>query len=242
LVQEASRRRLILALDFDRLAPALTLARRVAGSVGMFKVGSQLFTAEGPQAIERLAGLGPGIFLDLKFHDIPNTVAGAVAAAAALPGVELVNVHALGGAEMMRAAARAVRGQRKRPHLIAVTVLTSMDAASLRRVGIAGPPQPRVVRLAKLARQCGLDGVVASGQEVRAIRRACGRNFLTVVPGVRPAAAARGDQARVVTPGDAIRAGADYIVVGRPITAARDPLSAAESIVDEIALALLNRV
>lgn len=242
MVQEASRRRLILALDFGRLAPAFALARRLAGAVGMFKVGSQLFTAEGPQAVQRLAGLGPSIFLDLKFHDIPNTVAGAVAAAAALPGVALVNVHALGGAVMMRAAARAIRGQRKRPRLIAVTLLTSMDARALGRVGIAGKPLPRAVRLAKLARQCGLDGVVASGREVRAIRRACGGNFLTIVPGVRPASAGRGDQARVVTPGQAIRAGADYIVVGRPITAARDPLTAAESIVDEIARALLNRV
>ena len=217
------------------------MARRLAGAVGMFKVGSQLFTSEGPQALHRLTRLRTPVFLDLKFHDIPNTVAGAVCAAAALPGVALVNLHALGGATMMRAAAAALPAKR-RPKLIAVTVLTSMDAAELHRVGIAGAPLRRAAYLARLARKCGLDGVVASGEEVRAIRQECGRDFLVVVPGVRPAAAEKGDQSRVVTPADAIRAGADYIVVGRPITQARDPRAAAEAIVAEISSALRHHV
>jgi orotidine-5'-phosphate decarboxylase len=226
---------LIVALDFPRLAPAEALARRLAGQAGMLKVGSQLFTAEGPRAIERLARFGAGIFLDLKFHDIPNTVAGAVASAASLPGVRLVTVHALGGREMMRAAAQArPRGVKA----IAVTLLTSLDRASLGRVGISGTPLARAVKLARLAQQAGLDGVVAGAREARAIRRACGRGFLIVVPGIRPGGAARGDQSRVATPAEAIRAGADYLVVGRPITAAADPRAAARSLVAEIRRAL----
>jgi orotidine-5'-phosphate decarboxylase len=211
------------------------MARRLGPLAGMFKIGSQLFTAEGPRAVEGIAALGAGIFLDLKFHDIPNTVAGAVRAAAALPGLELVNVHASGGLEMMRAAARAVTGLRQRPRVLAVTILTSLDAAALRRVGMIGPPQRRVVALARLAQQAGLDGVVCSAHELHSIRQACGSKFLTVVPGIRPASAAKGDQSRVATPAQAIRAGADYLVVGRPITAARDPRAAAEAILDEIA-------
>jgi len=209
----------------------------------MFKVGSQLFTAEGPHAVEKLARLGPGIFLDLKFHDIPNTVAGAVSAAASLPGVRLMNVHALGGLEMMRVAARALAGRKARPKLLAVTILTSLDAAALRRVGIAGQPGSTAVRLARLARQAGLDGVVASAHEVAAVRRACGRRFLIVVPGVRPGrAATRGDQARVATPGEAIRAGADYLVVGRPITGAQNARAAAAAILEEITQAERPRI
>lgn len=237
-----ARRRLIVALDFDRLAPAYALARRLAGAAGMFKVGSQLFTAEGPAVLRRLARLRTPVFLDLKFHDIPNTVAGAVRAAARLPGIALVNVHALGGVAMMRAVAAALPPNRRRPKLIAVTVLTSMDAGELRRVGIAGAPLRRAAYLARLARKCGLDGVVASGEEVHAIRQACGHDFLIVVPGVRPASAEKGDQSRVVTPAQAIRAGADYIVVGRPITRARDPRAAATAIVQEIAQALPSRL
>lgn len=214
------------------------MARRLAGAVGMFKVGSQLFTAEGPRAVERLSRLGPGIFLDLKFHDIPNTVAGAVAAAAHLPGVKLINVHALGGVEMMRAARQALGHSPRRPKLLAVTLLTSLDAAALRRVGIQGSPAVRAIALARLAKSCGLDGVVASPKETALIRLACGRKFLIVVPGVRPKAGGKHDQARVATPAEAIRAGADYVVIGRPITAARDPRSAAESINREIARAL----
>lgn len=233
--RRTARNRLIVALDTDRLTVALAMARRLGPLAGMFKIGSQLFTAEGPRAVERISALGAGIFLDLKFHDIPNTVAKAVRAAAELPGVALVNVHASGGVEMMRAAARALAGMRRRPRLLAVTILTSLDAAALRRIGIRGAPQLRVVALARLAQEAGLDGVVCSAHELRAIRRACGSDFLTVVPGIRPASAAKGDQSRVATPAQAIRDGADYLVVGRPITEARDPRAAADAILEEIA-------
>ena len=232
-------RSLIVALDTDRLSLAKSLVARLRRQVRLFKVGSQLFTAEGPRAVQELARFGAGIFLDLKFHDIPNTVAGAVSGTAALPGVRLITVHALGGLEMMSAARRALPASPNRPELLAVTVLTSHDAASLRRVGIARSPAEQVIRLARLAQQAGLDGVVASPREVAAIRRACGKNFLIVVPGVRPSWAIRGDQARVATPAETIRAGADYLVVGRPITAARDPRAAANRILDEISGALV---
>jgi orotidine-5'-phosphate decarboxylase len=258
------RSSLIVALDFDSLNTALKFAKQVADLVGMFKIGSQLFTAAGPAAVKEISALGPGIFLDLKFHDIPNTVAGAVLSSAAMTGVQLVNVHALGGTAMLHAAAQAISAGvpmgADRPRLIAVTVLTSMDAKAIREVGIGGPPKTRVVKLAKLAKSAGVDGVVASVQEARAIRKACGRDFLIVTPGVRPAtksesASADGssksdhaaklktpapksdDQARTATPTEAIKAGADFLVVGRPITAAPDPRAAAQSIVDEIASA-----
>jgi len=204
---------------------------------GCFKVGSQLFTAEGPRAVEKLAALGFGIFLDLKFHDIPNTVAGAVAAAARLPKVRFLTVHTSGDIAMMRAAREAAGSGKRRPALLGVTILTSLDAPALRRVGMVGSPQSRAVALARLAKKAGLDGVVASAREVGAIRRACGPKFLIVVPGVRPSSAARNDQSRVATPSEAIRAGADYLVVGRPITAAPDPRRAALEIVEEIASA-----
>jgi orotidine-5'-phosphate decarboxylase len=236
-----ARNRLIVALDTDHLASALAMARRIGPLAGMFKIGSQLFTAEGPRAVERIAALGAGVFLDLKFHDIPHTVAGAVRAAAGLPGVALLNVHATGGLEMMEAAAEAIAGTRRRPKLLAVTLLTSLDAAALRRAGISGSPQSRVVALARLAQQAGLDGVVCSAQELRAIRRACGAHYLTVVPGIRPSAAAKGDQSRVATPTEAIRAGADHLVVGRPITGARDPRAAAEAILREMSAALRSQ-
>jgi orotidine-5'-phosphate decarboxylase len=234
-------------LDFGTLGDALAMARQVADLVGLFKINVHLFTAEGPEAVRRLADLGVGVFLDLKYHDIPNTVAGAVTAAAGLPGVQLLNIHATGGLAMMRAAAEAVGASKMpgpRPKLLGVTILTSMDRAALQQVGISGSPQARVVSLARLAKRAGLDGVVASPQEVALIRRACGRKFLTVIPGVRPAPAEkttrrpRDDQARVATPGETIRAGADYLVVGRPITAAPDPRGAAQSIVEEIDLAI----
>ena len=217
----------------------------------MFKINIQLFTAAGPNAVEKLSRLGPEIFLDLKYHDIPNTVSVAVSAACLLPGVRLLNIHALGGVEMMRAAASARENSKfakaQRPKLLGVTILTSMDNAALTKVGIAGPASRRVVKLARLAQEAGLDGVVASPQEVRAIRRACGKEFLIVVPGVRPnvgGGQGRGkrqktdDQARIATPTEAIRDGADYLVIGRPITAAPDPESAARAIVDEIRVAL----
>jgi len=203
----------------------------------MFKVGSQLFTTEGPRAVQKLAGLGFEIFLDLKFHDIPNTVAGAVAAAAKLPRVRLVNVHAWGGVEMMRSAREAVGNGKSRPALLAVTILTSLDAKALRAVGMLGSPASRAIALAQLAKSAGMDGVVASAQEVKAIRRACGPKFLIVVPGIRPAATSANDQSRIATPAEAIKAGADYLVVGRPITAARDPRSAALPVAQEIATA-----
>jgi orotidine-5'-phosphate decarboxylase len=207
----------------------------------MFKVGSQLFTTEGPRAIHKVAGLGFDIFLDLKFHDIPNTVAGAVAAAAKLPRVRLVNVHASGGVEMMRAAREAAGSGRSRPAVLAVTILTSLDAKGLHAIGLPGSPSSRALALAQLAKRAGMDGVVASAQEVKAIRRACGPKFLIVVPGIRPAATAANDQSRIATPAEAVRAGADYLVVGRPITGARDPRAAALAVANEIATASQNR-
>ncbi|MGH9593453.1 MAG: orotidine-5'-phosphate decarboxylase [Bryobacteraceae bacterium] len=227
----------MVALDFERLQPALQLAQRLAGLAGIFKIGKQLFTAEGPESVRQVAALGSGIFLDLKFHDIPNTVAGAIRSAVALPGLSLVNVHTLGGAEMMRAAAAAMPSGANRPKLLGVTILTSMDAKAMAQVGISGPPAARVIRLAKLAQKSGLNGVVASGHEVKAIRKACGKDFLIVTGGIRPLQVGvrkRDDQARVATPGATIQAGANYIVVGRPITAADDPVAAARAILDEI--------
>jgi len=235
------RRRLIVALDYPRLSLALEMARRLAGVAGMFKIGSQLFTAAGPAVVEKISRLGAGIFLDLKFHDIPSTVAGSVASAAALPGVELVNVHALGGTKMMRAAGEAARAAGHQAQVVAVTILTSHDAPSLRRVGIAGPPAARVLKLARLARRAGLAGVVCSPREVSAIRRCCGEKFLLVVPGIRPSGAAPNDQARISRPVDAIACGADYLVAGRPITAASNPAAAARAIVEEIAAGLRLR-
>jgi len=223
----------------------MKFARQVSDLVGMFKIGSQLFTSAGPEAVREVSQLGAGVFLDLKWHDIPNTVAGAVLSAAAMPGVQLVNVHALGGTAMLRAAAQAVSAGvpmgADRTRLLAVTILTSMDQKAVREVGIGGPAKARVVKLAKLAQKAGVDGVVASVQEAKAIRKACGREFLIVTPGVRPkekgASAKKDDQARTATPREAIKAGADFIVVGRPIIAAPDPRAATQAIVDEIAAA-----
>jgi orotidine-5'-phosphate decarboxylase len=250
-VNERAHQKLILALDFPSLDTALEIAQSLSSAVGIFKINIHLFTAEGPLAVEKLNGLGPGIFLDLKFHDIPNTVKGAVTSAVGLPGVQLLDVHALGGLEMMRAAAKArdeAKGVKSGvPKLLAITILTSMDNAALRGVGVAGPASRRVVQLARLAKKAGMDGVVASPEEIRAIRRACGRHFLIVVPGIRPVVgvgSAGGrklksdDQARVATPAEAIRAGADYLVIGRPITGAPDPEAAAHAILEEISSAL----
>ncbi len=250
-MNERARQKLILALDFPTFEPAFEIAQSLSKVVGIFKINIHLFTAEGPAAVRKLNQLGPGIFLDLKFHDIPNTVKGAVTSATGLPGVQFLDVHALGGLEMMRVAAMA-RDEAKGtipvlPKLLAITILTSMDNAALRGVGITGPASRRVVQLARLAKKAGMDGVVASPQEVRAIRRACGKDFLIVVPGIRPMVGAgphvarRGktdDQARVATPAEAIRAGADYLVVGRPITGAPDPEAAAGAILEEISSAL----
>jgi len=184
-----------------------------------------------------LAGEGFGVFLDLKFHDIPSTVAAAVMAAAELPQVRLLTLHALGGAGMLEAASAALSKKKRRPAVLGVTLLTSMDETTLRGVEIAGPPDQTVLALAKLAQQAGLDGVVASGQEARAIRAQCGPRFLVVTPGVRPQSARANDQSRITTPSEAIEAGADYLVVGRPITEADDPHTAARAIAREIALA-----
>jgi orotidine-5'-phosphate decarboxylase len=200
----------------------------------MYKIGGQLFTAEGPRAVTKLADLGFDIFLDLKFHDIPNTVAHAVAAAAWLPRVRLMTLHASGGLAMMRAAREAAGTKKNRPALLAVTVLTSFDEASLREIGMEGPLGSRVVALARLAKTAGMDGVVCSALEAPAVRRELGPEFKILVPGVRPASAATNDQSRIATPGDAVRAGADYLVVGRPITAAANPRAAALKIVAEI--------
>lgn len=239
------RSSLIVALDFDSLSSAVKFAKQVSDLVGMFKIGNQLFTAAGPAAVKEVAALGNGVFLDLKFHDIPNTVAGAVLSAAAMTGVQLVNVHALGGKAMLEAAAQAISAGvpmgADRPRLLAVTVLTSMDKKALHDVGIGGTPKERVVKLAQLAKKAGVDGVVASVQEARAIRKACGREFLIVTPGVRPkdskVESKSDDQARKATPTEAIKAGADFLVVGRPILAADDPRAAAQRIVDEITTA-----
>ncbi|MGC1579948.1 MAG: orotidine-5'-phosphate decarboxylase [Candidatus Acidiferrales bacterium] len=225
-------------MDVDRARDACSLARRLRGTVGMVKVGSRLFTAEGPAVVRQLARIGFGIFLDLKFHDIPSTVSGAVAAAVKLPGVRLVTLHTLGGAEVLDAAVKAARGAKHPPELLGVTVLTSHDAKSLRRVGIAGTPSAAALRLARIAKDSGCDGVVCSAYEVHAIRRALGPKFLIVVPGIRPANAKSNDQSRVSTPSEAIRSGADYLVIGRPITGAADPKKAAIQINGEISAAL----
>ncbi|MBE0599099.1 MAG: orotidine-5'-phosphate decarboxylase [Desulfuromonadales bacterium] len=240
-----ARERLIFALDVDSLAEAEGWVQRLQGKVGIYKVGKQLFTRCGPQVVENIRRQGGEVFLDLKYHDIPNTVAMAVVEAARL-GVKMVNVHALGGLEMMQAAVAAVdrlfpRGSAGRPVLLAVTVLTSSTAETLRAVGIDRPVEEMVPRLARLAQQAGIDGVVASPREVDLIRRVCGEAFQIVTPGVRPADASLDDQKRVMTPGEAITAGADYLVIGRPISAAADPAAAADRILQEMASALAGR-
>jgi orotidine-5'-phosphate decarboxylase len=228
---------LLIALDVETGEQAAGLAGALRGAAGGFKIGSRLFTAEGPSIVRALTGRGDRVFLDLKYHDIPNTVATAVAAAAAL-GVWMVNVHASGGTRMMEAARDAAREGSARaghptPLVIAVTVLTSMNAGSLAETGIFDPILDQVVRLAALAQSAGLDGVVASPQETAIIRRACGPEFVIVTPGIRGGGATtsgKDDQERTMTPAAAVRAGASYIVVGRPIIGAADPRAAAEAI------------
>ena len=231
---------LLVALDVDSGASALELATQLRDLAGGFKVGSRLFTAEGPTLVRRLVETGSNVFLDLKFHDIPNTVAQAVDAAVST-GVWMLNVHASGGVPMMQAAARAgadaaARDGRRRPLVIGVTVLTSMDDATLRATGVQRPLLEQVVTLARMAQDAGLDGVVASPQETAAIRSACGPDFSIVTPGIRGASAGtdRNDQSRTMGPAEAVRAGASYIVVGRPIIAATDPRSAAAAIAEEL--------
>jgi orotidine-5'-phosphate decarboxylase len=231
---------LLVALDVDSGARAVELARSLRDIAGGFKVGSRLFTLEGSPLVRQLVDSGVNVFLDLKFHDIPNTVAQAVDAAVRT-GAWMVNVHASGGVPMMQAAARAAaeaaRGiGRPRPLVIAVTVLTSMDEPTLKDVGVQRPLLDHVTTLARMAKAAGLDGVVASPQETAAIRAACGSDFAIVTPGIRGAAAGteKNDQSRTMGPADAIRAGATYIVVGRPIIAASDPRDAAGRIAQEL--------
>lgn len=232
----APRERVLLALDVPDLAAALRLASAVSPWVGGFKVGKEFFTANGPSGVRRIAKLGLPLFLDLKFHDIPNTVAAAVRAALPLRP-RMLNLHALGGAAMMRAAADALAAvpHDERPLLLAVTVLTSLDATDLIAIGIGRPLPDLVEDLARNARACGLDGVVCSPHEVARLRRSFGSDFVLVVPGVRPSWAGVGDQKRVMTPAEAIASGADYLVIGRPISGAEDPAAAAERILAEVA-------
>jgi orotidine-5'-phosphate decarboxylase len=229
---------LIVALDVDSAAGARQLADTLRGTVGAFKIGSRLFTAEGPAFVRELAERGDRVFLDLKFHDIPHTVAGAIDAATRL-GVWMVNVHAGGGPAMMAAAreaaeAAAARSGMPRPLVIAVTVLTSLSAEELRKTGVTHAPLEQVEHLARLTREAGLDGVVASPHEARMVRRVCGPGFAIVTPGIRGAGADKGDQTRTLSPRDAIAAGASYIVVGRPIIGAPDPRRAAMDIAGEL--------
>jgi orotidine-5'-phosphate decarboxylase len=221
--------RIIVALDYPDAGGALALAGRLEPGICRLKVGKELYTAAGPALVDKLVQSGFDIFLDLKYHDIPNTVASACAAAAGL-GVWMINVHALGGRAMMVAARETLAGTARPPKLIAVTVLTSMGAADLAEVGIAGSPQEAVARLARLAHECGLDGVVCSPQEAAMLRRECGKDFLLVTPGIRPAEAGKDDQQRIATPRLAIADGADFLVIGRPITRAPDPLAALRAI------------
>jgi orotidine-5'-phosphate decarboxylase len=228
---------LLVALDVDSARDARALADRLRGVAGGFKIGSRLFTTEGPHLVEELAQRGDRVFLDLKFHDIPHTVAGAVAAATRL-GVWMVNVHASGGGDMMRAARAAAdeesaRTGRPAPLVIAVTALTSLDQARLEEVGVSARVDQQVERLARLARAAGLDGVVASAHEIAGIRRHCGPDFVIVTPGIRAAGQAKGDQSRTMSAAEALDAGANYIVVGRPIIAADDPHAAALKIAAE---------
>lgn len=223
--------RVIVALDVSTADEARALVDRLAGRAGMFKVGSQLFTAAGPAFVRELVTGGEKVFLDLKYHDIPNTVAGAVSAACQL-GVSLLDVHALGGKAMLEAAAGALPAMGAR--LLAVTILTSVDEDAHREVGLSGHVPDSVRRLARLTRDAGLDGVVASPHEVALVREACGDDFVIVTPGIRPAGAAAGDQARAATPRAALDAGADLLVVGRPITAAPEPARALEELLDQI--------
>ena len=225
--------KIIIALDYPSAAPALALAERLQPALCRLKVGKELFTASGPLVLEKLMQRGFEVFLDLKFHDIPNTTAQACKAAAEL-GVWMVNVHALGGRKMLTAAAEAIANTRKPPKLIAVTMLTSMAHQDLADIGIQATPAEMVLRLATLARECGLDGVVCSAQEAALLRKHCGAEFILVTPGIRPAQAGLDDQSRVMTPQAALQAGASYLVIGRPITQAADPLQALLNINKEI--------
>ncbi|MCP5370325.1 MAG: orotidine-5'-phosphate decarboxylase [Hyphomicrobiales bacterium] len=227
--------RVFVALDMQDVERAASLALRLQGHVGGVKVGKELFMAGGPAAVGRIAALGMPVFLDLKWHDIPNTVASAVRAALPLKPA-FVNIHAAGGGSMIRAAAQAaLEGGEDRPRLLAVTVLTSLSQEDLADTGVPGAVEDQVVRLARLAQANGADGVVCSAHEIAALRAACGGQFTLMVPGIRPAWAIPGDQKRVMTPAEAVAAGADYLVIGRPITGAENPVAAARRVEDELA-------
>jgi len=226
--------RLIVALDVPNAAAAHKIVAAVGDSATTYKVGMQLFTAEGPDLVRNLVATGRRVFLDLKYHDIPNTVAAAVRSAATL-GVHMLTVHAAGGSKMLRAAVKAGRESNPELKILAVTVLTSLDDEELRATGVREQAREQVLRLARLALEAGCQGIVASAHEAKELRRQLGPAFLIITPGVRPAGAAVEDQARVATPADAIAAGATHIVVGRPITGAEDPAVAARAILEEIA-------
>lgn len=225
--------RIIIALDYPAEAPALELVSRLDPGLCRLKVGKEMFTRLGPVFVERLAAKGFDVFLDLKFYDIPNTVAAACAAAADL-GVWMVNMHASGGRRMMEAARERLEGLRERPLLIGVTILTSMNQEDIAEIGFSGSPEENVVRLARLTRDSGLDGIVCSPLEAAAVRPEVGSDFLLVTPGVRPASASVDDQKRVMTPAKALGNGADMLVIGRPITAAADPMQALANIQAEV--------
>ncbi len=214
--------KIIVALDYHDQAQCLALVGRLDPKLCRLKIGKEMFTLFGPQLVERVQHLGFDVFLDLKFHDIPNTVGKAVAAAASL-GVWMVNVHASGGRRMMASARESLVSFEKAPKLIAVTVLTSMDADDLSELGLNTSPEEQVKRLARLTADCGLDGVVCSAQEAGTLKSLCGPSFLCVTPGIRPAGSDAGDQRRIMTPEKALAGGSDYLVIGRPITQAQNP-------------------
>jgi orotidine-5'-phosphate decarboxylase len=234
---QLARERLIVALDVPDATSAMRLVAELEGTCSWFKVGLELFVAAGPAVLEPIVGRGHNVFLDLKLHDIPNTVAGAVRSAAGL-GVRMLTVHAGGGPAMLAAAKNALAGVANPPELLAVTVLTSMDAEQLHAVGVDRAASSQVEVLARIGWDAGIRGFVCSPQEVEAVRRLTGPEGVLVIPGIRPAGAAVGDQKRVAGPADALRLGASYLVVGRPITLADDPAKAAAGILEEMAGAL----
>lgn len=231
---EAARKRLIVALDFPDSASALAFADRLEGTCQWFKVGLELFAASGPRVVDTFIERGHSVFLDLKFHDIPNTVAGAVRSAAAL-GVGMMTIHAAGGPVMLAAAKDALEGLVNPPQLLAVTVLTSMDQMQVNAIGVERTPAEQVTLLAQMGRGAGIHGFVCSPQEVGTLRALTGPEGVLVIPGIRPAGAGIGDQKRIATPADALRQGASYLVVGRPITQAGDPAAAADAVLREMA-------
>ncbi len=233
-----ARHRLIVALDLPQRQAALEAVDRLSGHVGVFKIGLEIFVREGPSFVEEILARGENVFLDLKLHDIPNTVAGAVKSACRL-GVQMLTLHAAGGRKMLEAAREAAEAFQPRPLLLAVTALTSLSQEDLPAIGVAGTPAGWVDKLAQLAMESGIPGLVASPLELPALRTRCQNRLKLVIPGIRPGGTATQDQSRTSSPGDAIRAGADYLVVGRPVLQAADPATAADQIVEEISLALI---